>query len=167
MWERVQKEKTIIIADDDMGHCLLMTRNFRRAGITNEILTFTDGEELLDFLFARTVGRSIDPSVPYVLLLDIRMPRINGIEVLGKIRQHHELKKIPIIVISTTDDPQQIDECYEMGCSFYLAKPTDQLQFTETIEKLGRFISLSAIKVPQINMAEEIEQTRVSKSQGR
>jgi len=148
----MQKEKVIIIADDDMGHCLLMTRNFRRAGITNEIMTFTDGQELLDFLLASTMGRSIDPQTPYLLLLDIRMPRVDGIEVLKRLKSHEDLRKLPIVIISTTDDPRQVEECYRLGCNFYLAKPTEQEQFAEALEKLGRFISLSSIKVPTIEV---------------
>ncbi|OHB54437.1 MAG: hypothetical protein A2Y07_04660 [Planctomycetes bacterium GWF2_50_10] len=153
----MHKEKVLIIADDDMGHCLLMTRNFRRAGITNEILTFTDGEELLDFLFARSSGRSLDPEVPYLLLLDIRMPRVDGIETLRKLKAHQDLKKLPVIIISTTDDPRQVDECYKLGCNFYLAKPTDHTQFTDALDKLGKFIALAWIKVPTIEISFERE----------
>jgi CheY-like chemotaxis protein len=149
----MHKEKVIIIADDDMGHCLLMTRNFRRAGITNEIISFTDGQELLDFLMARADGPVLDPETPYLLLLDIRMPRVDGIETLRLIKAHEQLRKLPVIMVSTTDDPRQVHECYELGCSFYLAKPTEQAEFTEALEKLGRFISLSAMKVPEIEVA--------------
>jgi CheY-like chemotaxis protein len=151
----MHKEKVIIIADDDMGHALLMTRNFRRAGITNEIINFTDGQELLDFLFVRTDGPALDPDVPYLLLLDIRMPRVDGIETLRRIKEHEKLRKLPVIIVSTTDDPRQISECYQLGCSFYLAKPTEHAQFTEALERLGRFISLDAVKVPEIRVIEE------------
>lgn len=151
----MQKEKVIIIADDDMGHALLMTRNFRRAGITNEIIHFTDGQELLDFLFVTTEGPGLDPDVPYLLLLDIRMPRIDGIETLRRLKEHQQLRKLPVIIVSTTDDPRQVAECYQLGCSFYLAKPTEHTLFTEALEKLGRFVALSAVKVPQIRVIEE------------
>ena len=79
----MEKDKVIIIAEDDTGHCLLMTRNLQRAGIKNEIIHFADSQELLDFLFMRHKTQIKDPQVPYILLLDMRMPKIDGLEVLA------------------------------------------------------------------------------------
>jgi CheY-like chemotaxis protein len=136
-----------------------MTRNFRRAGITNEIISFTDGQALLDFLFVKVSGPTLDPEVPYLLLLDIRMPRVDGIEALKKIKENPDLKKLPVIMISTTDDPRQILQCYDLGCNFFIVKPTEQAAFAEAIERLAKFISLPSVKVPLIEMIHEHQYT--------
>jgi CheY-like chemotaxis protein len=142
----MEKDKTIIIAEDDTGHCLLMTRNLRRAGITNEIITFTDGRELLDFLFLRSETLVRDPQIPYILLLDVRMPRVGGIEVLRQIKGDAQLRTLPVIVISTTDDPAVVMECYRHGCSFYIAKPVDHTEFVDVLGKLAKFIAQPSVK---------------------
>jgi CheY-like chemotaxis protein len=142
----MERDKIIIIAEDDTGHSLLMTRNLRRAGITNEILNFTNSRELLDFLFLRHKTLIRDPQVPYLLLLDIRMPGIDGLEVLQKIKTDDELKTLPVVMLSTTDDPVVIRECYRLGCSFYIAKPVDHVEFVDVLGKLARFIAQPTVK---------------------
>jgi len=142
----MEKDKVIIIAEDDAGHCLLITRNLRRAGITNEILNFTDGQELLDFLFLRNKMLSRDPQIPYLLLLDVRMPKVGGMEVLRKIKTDDQLKTLPVIVLSTTDDPEVVTECYRLGCSFYITKPVDHIEFVDILGKLAKFIAQPSVK---------------------
>jgi CheY-like chemotaxis protein len=146
----MEKDKVIIIAEDDAGHSLLMTRNLRRAGITNEIINFTDGQELLDFLFLRHKSLIRDPQIPYILLLDLRMPKVGGIEVLRQVKSDELLKTLPVIVISTTDDPLIVTQCYRLGCSFYIAKPIDHTQFIDILGKLAEFVTQSAVKFSEV-----------------
>ena len=79
------KEMQILIAEDDMGHAALIKKNLRRAGINNEILHFKDGEETLNFLFQKTQDPPMEYGLPYLLLLDINMPRVDGVEVLRQV----------------------------------------------------------------------------------
>jgi CheY-like chemotaxis protein len=143
----VTHEATILIAEDDAGHVTLIRKNLARASLANEIIRFKDGQEVIDFLSGRTQEPRFDPRKPYVLLLDIRMPKLDGVEVLRRIKGNVELRKIPVIMLTTTDDPSYVDRCYRLGCSFYVVKPTDYIEFIRALEQLGRFLSLPAVQV--------------------
>jgi CheY-like chemotaxis protein len=144
----MKKETIILLAEDDDGHATLIQRNLKRAGLANEIIRFKDGQEILDFLIQNgTAGRRKD--MGYLLLLDIRMPRVDGIAVLKKLIKDPELRKIPVIMITTTDDPREVEACHEIGCSNYITKPVDYEIFVDAIKKLGLF--LLVVEIPKIN----------------
>ncbi len=136
----INKEVIILIADDDEGHAGLIRKNLSRAGIANEILQFKDGKEIVDFLFCNGSGPHRISGESYVLLLDIRMPEIDGVEVLRLVKEDPELKKIPVIMITTTDDPREVDNCHALGCSSYITKPVEYDAFVNTIRQLGLFL---------------------------
>ena len=127
---------TILMAEDDAGHASLMRRNFARAGIHNEILHFQDGQAVMDFLLDPDVEDRL--SHPYILLLDIRMPKLDGIEVLQRVKQNESLRSIPVVMISTTKEPETVRRCYELGCANYIVKPTSIGQFAKVITELGK-----------------------------
>ena len=139
----------ILVAEDDEGHANLIKKNLKRAGIVNEVLLFIDGQEIIDFLFRKGDGPHRKSGEAYVLLLDIRMPKIDGVQVLEQIKTDPSLKKLPVIMITTTDDPREIGNCHEMGCSNYITKPIDYENFVNAIRQLGLF--LSVVQVPIIN----------------
>ena len=143
------REIVILIAEDDAGHARLIEKNLARAGLHNRILRFENGQVVLDFLFKRNghSGRSGD--TPYLLLLDIRMPQVDGVEVLRQIKKDPELRKIPVLMLTTTDDPREVERCHALGCSSYIVKPVDYDKFADAIKNLGLFISL--VEVPQIS----------------
>jgi CheY-like chemotaxis protein len=147
----MKKDVHILIADDDRGHVNLIQKNLRRWGITNPIVHFKDGLEVLDFLFKKQKNNpSHNKPDSYLLLLDIRMPKMDGIKVLQRIKQDPELKKIPIIMLSTTDDPLDIGQCHYFGCSTYIIKPIQYDKFVEAIRILALF--LNVIEVPSIKV---------------
>ena len=139
---------TILIVDDDEGHIELVRRNLRRIAVSNPIVTAQDGMRALDYVFRRGefAGRSEEESL---ILLDINMPGcVNGIEVLRQIKADPATRKTPVIMLSTTDDPREVARCYDLGCSVYITKPVDSVQFIEAIKRLGLFlqiISLAAV----------------------
>ncbi len=135
---------TILIVDDDEGHAILIRENLRAAGLTNQIDHFQDGQAVLDF-FART------PRGPetYLVLLDIRMPKVDGIEVLRRFKADADLRKLPIIMLTTTDDSREVDRCHQLGCNGYIQKPVDYERFAEAIRRIGLFVPL--LLVPQIS----------------
>ena len=139
----------ILIAEDDMGHAALISKNLKRSGISNSILHFKDGQEVLDFLFCTGLPPHRKSGESYLLLLDIRMPKVDGVEVLRRIKEDHELRKMPVIMITTTDDPREVEKCHIYGCSNYITKPIDYDKFVESIKKLGYF--LMVVEVPAIN----------------
>lgn len=145
----MRKEVIILVAEDDKGHFTLIQKNLQRAGVWNEMIRFGDGQEILDFLFMRGDGRKREPNSEYLLLLDIRMPVIDGIKVLGKIKKDSELKKIPVVVLTATNDPRNVEQCHNLGCSMYIVKPVDYEDFIDTIRKIGLF--LKVVRLPQIN----------------
>ena len=148
----MKKEGVILIAEDDEGHFELIKRSLQRAGICNEILRLADGQETLDFLLIRGDGPKRVPDKEYLLLLDIRMPKIDGIEVLEKVKQDPELKKIPVIMLTAIDDPRMIERCHSLGCSVYIVKPVEYEDFADAVRKVG--LLLSVVEVPQISRVE-------------
>ena len=135
---------TIVFAEDDDGHAELIRRNLHRAGLRNGLVRLKDGQEALDY-FQRGPGCR-DPNAPCVLLLDIKMPRMDGIEVLRRMKADPGTATVPVIMLTTTDDPRDIQRCYELGCSIYITKPVEYEPFIEAIKRLGFF--LQVVKLP-------------------
>jgi CheY-like chemotaxis protein len=145
----MNREVVILIAEDDAGHARLIEKNLQRVGLNNPILRFEDGQGILDFLLSRGSGPKRLPDSSYLLLLDIRMPKVDGVEVLRQIKADPELRKLPVIMLTTTDDPREVARCHGVGCSNYIVKPVDYEKFSEAIKQLGLFISL--VQVPEID----------------
>lgn len=144
-----KKEVIIVVAEDDDGHAALIERNLVRAGVSNELIRFSDGQQVLDFFFDRHESRTRPKDTAYLLLLDIRMPKVDGVEVLGRIKEDAELRKIPVIMLTTTDDPKEVERCHLLGCSHYITKPIEYERFAETLRQLGLF--LVVVTVPEIH----------------
>ncbi|MBI5801909.1 MAG: response regulator [Verrucomicrobia bacterium] len=142
-------EVIILIADDDAGHVRLIEKNLARAGLHNPIQRFHDGQEILDFLFRRGEGPQRKHDQPYLLLLDIRMPKVDGVEVLRQIKGDASLRLMPVVMLTTTDDPREVSRCHELGCSHYIVKPVDYDKFSDTIKQMGLFFAL--VQVPPVN----------------
>lgn len=142
-------EVTILIVEDDDGHAALIQKNLRRAGLRNKMLHFPNGQVVLDFLFMRGAEPHRDLGAAYLLLLDIRMPRVDGIEVLRQIKADPELRKLPVTMLTTTENPYEIDLCHTLGCSNYITKPVDYDKFIEAIRQLGLFFTI--VQVPTLN----------------
>jgi CheY-like chemotaxis protein len=145
----MRRDVVILIVDDDAGHARLVEKNLTRAGLSNRIERFEDGQAVLDFLFCRGPSRHRVRDTAYLLLLDIRLPKVDGVEVLRQLKQDPELRKIPVSMLTTTDDPREVERCHTLGCSNYLVKPVDYEKFAEAIKQLGLFITL--VQVPEIN----------------
>lgn len=143
----MKQDVVILIADDDHGHARLIEKNLRRAALNNPIERFEDGKAVLDFLFRRG-DRQCQPETPYLLLLDIRMPKVDGLDVLRQLKEDPERRKIPVIMLTTTDDPREVERCHALGCSHYIVKPVEYGQFADVVGKLGHFVTL--VKIPQI-----------------
>ena len=136
------KEVTIIIAEDDDGHADLIKEALQESGIQNNIIRFTNGEEAWDFLEEEAARDVSNHNHAFLLLLDINMPRMDGVEVLKRIKSHTQLKSIPVIMLTTTDDPREVEQCYKLGCNIYITKPVDFFKFSETLKRLGLFMQI-------------------------
>ena len=137
---------TLLLVEDDPGHARLIEKNLRRANISNDIIKVGDGQQALDYLFAEGEYSGSEPSSPLLVLLDLNLPVLDGYQVLQRMKAEQRTKRIPVIVLTTTDAPREVSHCYELGCSVYVTKPVDYEQFSEAIRKLGLF--LSVITVP-------------------
>ena len=144
----MESNAKILIAEDNEGHFALVKKNLRRAGIKNEIIHFVDGQETLDFLTGDRV-LSKNNIEQFVLLLDIRMPKVDGIEVLRTIKKDESLKQLPVIMLTTTSNSTDINTCYDLGCSVYIVKPIDYENFSDALRKVGMFFSI--LEVPHLN----------------
>ena len=140
------QQPTILIVDDDEGHAILIRENLEAAGLTNRMEHFRDGQAILDFFAKSAHG----PAQSYLVLLDIRMPKVDGIEVLRRLKADPELCKLPVIMLTTTDDSREVERCYELGCNVYIQKPVDYERFAEAIRRLGLFVTL--LLLPEVSV---------------
>jgi CheY-like chemotaxis protein len=132
----------LLLADDDDGHAFLVERTFERAGIVNRIVRAHDGQEALDYVYCRGKFAERKTGAPLLLLLDINMPRVDGVEVLEKIKSNEATTKLPVIMLTTTDDPREIQRCYQLGCNVYVTKPVEYDNFVEAVKRLGLFLQV-------------------------
>ncbi|MCG5234679.1 response regulator [Xanthobacter autotrophicus] len=138
---------TIVMVEDDEGHARLIEKNIRRAGVRNDILPFTDGTSAVQFLFGADgtgrdhIGRAL------LVLLDLNLPDMTGVEILARIKQNEHLKRSPVVVLTTTDDKVEIQRCYDLGANVYVTKPVNYENFANAIRQLGLFFSV--IQVPE------------------
>lgn len=130
----------ILLAEDDDGHAQLIQRNLKRAGVGNHIVRVKDGQEALDYV------RAGNPGAPLLLLLDINMPRVDGVEVLRQLKATPATARLPVIMLTTTDDPREIERCYQIGCSVYITKPVRYEEFADALTRLGMFLEI--VKLP-------------------
>jgi len=136
------RDLVILIAEDDDGHAELIKEGLEDAGVCNKTIRFSNGEEVWQFLSGSGENGVRDRSKSYLLLLDINMPKMDGFEVLKNIKQSDELKDIPVMMLTTTDDPREVEECYKLGCNMYITKPVEFSKFAETLKRLGLFIQI-------------------------
>ena len=142
-----QQPVTIVMIEDDEGHARLIEKNIRRAGISNELRHFLDGGTGLEFLFNGDEGPA--KNGPAMVLLDLNLPDMSGIDILAKIKGDAKLKAVPVVVLTTTDDKQEIQRCYELGCNVYITKPVNYESFADAIRQLGLFLSVIQVPTPE------------------
>jgi CheY-like chemotaxis protein len=132
----------IVMIEDDEGHARLIEKNIRRAGVANDIVCFATGAQALDYLF----GPASPSRRPFLILLDLNLPDMTGVEILAAIKSHDSTRLSPVIVLTTTDDRSEVQKCYDLGANVYITKPLDYDGFCGAIRQLGLF--LSVIQVP-------------------
>lgn len=138
----------IVMIEDDEGHARLIERNIRRSGVNNEIIPFTNGTDAIKYLFGSDGTGSDHKDQALLILLDLNLPDMTGIDILKRIKENAHIKPTPVVVLTTTDDEHEIKRCYELGCNVYITKPVNYENFANAIRQLGLFFSV--IKVPPI-----------------
>ena len=138
----------IAMVEDDEGHARLIEKHLRRAGLRNKIFPLRDGATAMDFLFGPKGSGLVNEGRPLLILLDLNLPDMSGVDILKRLKESDHLRTIPVVVLTTTDDATEIQRCYEVGCNFYVTKPVDYERFTKTIQQLGMFVSV--MQIPQV-----------------
>jgi CheY-like chemotaxis protein len=137
---------TIVMIEDDEGHARLIERNICRSGVNNAILPFTNGTDALRYLFGGDGSGLAHKGEALLVLLDLNLPDMTGIEILRRVKESRHLKATPVVVLTTTDDSVEIKRCYELGCNVYVTKPVNYESFANAIRQLGLFFSV--IQIP-------------------
>lgn len=134
---------TILLTEDDDGHAALTRRNIERAGFGGEVVRLRDGQELLDSLCTKgdlaLAGRRL------VVLLDIRMPKIDGFEALSRIKSNPRTQPIPVFMFTTTDNPAEISRAFRLGCNAWVTKPVAYDAFAATVGRLCQFLKTAQV----------------------
>lgn len=134
------KNKIILLVEDNPDDELLTLRAFRQANILNDVTVVRDGAEALEYLFGTGAYAGRDTSaMPQVILLDLRLPRIDGLEVLRRLRADERTRFLPVVILTSSDEESDIVESYSLGANSYIRKPVDFRQFGEAVRQLGLY----------------------------
>jgi CheY-like chemotaxis protein len=144
----VVKPVTIVMIEDDEGHARLIQKNVRRAGVHNEIIPFTNGTDGLRYILGDDNSGEVSRDRSLLILLDLNLPDMTGVDILEKVKTNPHTKRLPVVVLTTTDDKAEIQRCYDLGANVYITKPVDYESFSNAIRQLGLFFSV--IQVPAV-----------------
>lgn len=134
------RDKIILLVEDNPDDEALAIRALKRNHIINEVVVAHDGVEALDYLFGTGTYSKRDTSFqPAVILLDLKLPRVDGIEVLRRLREDERTKLLPVVILTTSNEERDMLNSYSLGCNSYVRKPVDFLQFSEAIRQLGMY----------------------------
>ncbi len=133
-------ERLILFVDDSADDRDLALRALRRSGMIDEIVFARDGAEALEYLFGTPNRVEVNANlIPRVLLLDLKLPKIGGLEVLQRVRAHRRTRTLPVVILSSSDDEWDIAACYDLGANSYVRKPIDFAEFASTVERVGLY----------------------------
>jgi len=132
------ERKDILLVEDNADDIILAKRAFQKSNIKNNIIVVRDGAETLDYLYGRGKfeGRDIN-NIPKIILLDLKMPKVHGLEVLKQIRNDKRTKYIPVIILTSSQDKKDIAQGYELGANSYIVKPIDFVKFSEVMQHIA------------------------------
>jgi CheY-like chemotaxis protein len=135
----------IAMVEDDEGHARLIEKNLRRAGVHNEIVLLKDGASAIAYLFGPDGSGLVNKGRPLLVLLDLNLPDMSGVDILKRIKENEHLRVSPVVVLTTTDDRSEIQRCYDLGTNVYVTKPVDYEKFANAIKQLGLFVFVMQI----------------------
>ena len=133
------KDGPILLVEDNPDDEALILRSLRKSNIANNVTVARDGAEALAYIFGTGAHAESGPFKPVVVLLDIKLPKINGLEVLERIRANERTRQLPVVILTSSDEETDIARSYELGCNSYVRKPVEFGDFSEAIRKLGLY----------------------------
>jgi CheY-like chemotaxis protein len=131
--------RTILLVEDSMADAEMAMDALQEAHLANPVIHVEDGVECLDYLHARGAWAEREPGDPAVVLLDIKMPRMNGLDVLTHMRADEKLRRIPVVILSSSREESDLARSWDLGANAYVIKPVDVDQFFEAVRTLGQF----------------------------
>lgn len=132
--------KVILLVEDNPSDIGLTKRAFEKSRICNELVVAEDGQEALDYLFGMGAWAEKKPTtLPALILLDLKLPRMDGVQVLKRIREDDRTKRLPVVILTSSKEEQDRAECYDLGANSYIRKPVDFVQFAEAVQQLGLY----------------------------
>ena len=137
--ERTMELKRILLVEDSVNDVELILTSLAENHLGNEVIVVRDGEEALDYLYRRGMYRLRREGNPVVVLLDLKLPKIDGIEVLAKLKADEVLRTVPVVILTSSREEQDLTRCYELGTNAYVVKPIDYHEFVAAIRGLGLF----------------------------
>jgi two-component system response regulator len=129
----------ILLVEDNPDDEFLALRALRKNNVANEVIVAHDGLEALEYLFAEGAQAGREPLVPEVILLDLKLPKVDGLEVLRRIRADERTRRIPTVILTTSGETVDIEASYDNGCNSYIRKPVDFEQFMDAVRQLGLY----------------------------
>ena len=133
------EEKIILLVEDNPSDIGLTVRAFNRSRIRNKLVIVQDGQEALEYLLGPQHGDPCAARLPAVVLLDLKLPKVDGIEVLRRIRGDIRTKRLPVVILTSSDEQRDLTDCYDEGANSYIRKPVDFNQFAEAVRQLGLY----------------------------
>ena len=134
------KGKIILLVEDNPDDELLILRALKKNEILSQVVVARDGAEALDYLFGTGAYAGRDTSVmPQVVLLDLRLPKLDGLEVLKRLRADERTNLLPVVILTSSDEERDIAACYSLKANSYIRKPVDSVQFSEAVRQLGLY----------------------------
>ena len=133
------KNKVILLVEDDEDHEELTLLALKQSNITNEVVVARDGAEALDYLFKTGVYASRETKIPELILMDLKLPKVDGIEVLRRLRASEKTKLLPVVILTSSTEERDIINGYGCGANSYIRKPVDFDKFTESVKRLGLY----------------------------
>lgn len=133
------KDKKILLVEDNLDDVELTLRAFKKSQIANEIIVAHDGAEALSHILPKDSETDTPTPLPAVILLDLNLPKVSGLEVLKKLRSNERTQTLPVVVLTSSKQEEDIMESYRLGANSYIRKPVDSLQFIEAVRQLGLY----------------------------
>jgi two-component system response regulator len=143
------RDPAILLVEDDQNHAALMLRALRRNNIANEVVVARDGAEALDYLLGTgATGEQAPAELPGVIILDLKLPKVDGLEVLRRLRDDERTRLVPVVVLSSSDEEKDIAASYRLGANSYVRKPVDFTRFLESTRQMGAYWLLLNVAPP-------------------
>jgi CheY-like chemotaxis protein len=131
--------KRILLIEDDSNDIELTLSALSEHNLANEVVVARDGVEAIDYLYRRGSFAQHPPGNPVVILLDLKMPRLDGIQVLKQLKSHEQMRLIPVVVLTSSREDRDLEECYKLGIGAYVVKPVRFTEFVEAVKQIGVF----------------------------